>query len=80
MHLMKGSWEALLAIEKEADHAVEVATEQADPSEATVSLLFAIEARLKMLAIVLRDTVRPIGTWRKDLPPEEEEESDRPKD
>ncbi len=66
MHLRKGSWDELLSAEKAADANVAAAAGESDPAEATVTLLFAIEARLKMLTIVARDTVRPIRTFLKE--------------
>ena len=73
MHLLKGSWEELVAAEKFANAFTIEAGEclKEDPSAATVSLLFAIEARLRILTIVARDTVRPIGTYGKDDDQEE---------
>ncbi len=65
MHLLKGSWEKLLACEKFGDAFLVEATEclKDDPMAATVPLLFAIEARLRILTIVARDTVRPASTF-----------------
>ena len=64
MHLMKGNWEVLLAAEKYADEFRAAAAP--DTSEAIVPLPFAIEARLRILAIVARDTVRPLSTYGED--------------
>ena len=70
MHLIKGSWEELVAAEKFANAFVIEAGEslKMDPDGAMVSLLFAIEARLRILSIVARDTVRPLRTFGEEEP------------
>ncbi len=63
MHLLKGSWKALIEAEEYADEfRLAAAKCLVSDDDATVPILFAIEARLRMLTIVARDTVRPIGT------------------